>query len=674
MGIDKDKREPTQAAELRRRAEELLAAKTAEALPPRTDDESRRLLHELQVHQIELEMQNAELRRARDELETTLAQLTDLYDFAPSAYFTLERDGVIRGVNLTGASLLGIERSRLVGRRFDTFLSQDDRTAFIPFLGKVFENRGKEACEVELITDGKSRLHAQIEAVASASATDCRLSVVDITARREAEEELRESEKRYSSLFNNRYVVKLLIDPGTGKILNANPAACAFYGYSSEQFNSLRICDINTLPRHAILEKMGQALKAGGALFQFRHRLANGEIRDVEVYSGPIEIKEQKLLYSIIHDVTERRRMEEKLRNSEHQLADAQGIAHIGSWEWDAIADEITVSDEFNRIFGPVLSTYDSFLERVHPDDRKMVNKAVRETLDRQSPYNVHYRIVRPDGITRVIHALGKAVTERSGKTVRMIGTVQDVTESKKMEEKLDKMHAELAAHAFELEASNRDLEAFNAAVSHDLRAPLTNINGICQILLNLYTDRLDDVGHAFLRDIYAATLQMSDLIKTFLKFSRLSHCAILRQTVAFSEIAAEIAAELEKGDPERHCTFGITGGIVAEGDPDLLRVVLTNLLGNAWKYSADKKDALIEFGMTEHEGKRTYFVRDNGIGFDMARAEKLFTPFHRLPNHKDFTGHGIGLATVQRIISRHGGRIWAESEPDRGATFYFTL
>jgi PAS domain S-box-containing protein len=674
MGIDKEKREAKEAAALRRRAEETLKAKRAEApSTSRTDADSQRLLHELQVHQIELEMQNAELLQSRDAVETALEMYTDLYDFAPVGYFTLDSEVIIRGVNLTGASLLGIDRGRLIGRRFDSFLSSEDRPTFIPFLGKVLASQVKEACEVALQKSGVSSLFVQIEAMATASGEECRIAVIDITARRKLEEELRKSESRYSTLFNNRYVVMLLIDPETGQILKANPAACSFYGYNSEQFASLGICDVNTLPQQDILQKMEQALKMEGSLLPFRHRLANGEIRDVEVYSSPILIEERKLLYSIVHDVSERKLIEEKLRKSEHQLAEAQSIAHIGSWEWDAITDEISRSDEFNRIFDRVLSSYDSFMEQVHPDDREMVNKAVQETLDRQAPYNVHYRIIRPDGIKRVIHAQGIAIVDSAGKTVRMFGTAQDVTVKREMEEQLEILNAELAAHAVELEATNIELEAFNYMVAHDLRNPLNNISGYSQVIQQLCGDKLDVECKGYVQQIYETTIRMEKLIGTLLNFSHLLRVELCRDAVDLSEMAHEVAASLKMLEPGRRVMYRIKEGIKVKGDANLLRIVLDNLIGNAWKYSGNREGTVIEFGMEEIEGKPACFVRDNGPGFDMTKADKLFLPFQRI-NESNVKGHGIGLSTVQRIIGRHCGRVWAESEPGKGATFYFTL
>ena len=200
MGIDKDKSQGSEAADLRRHAEERLHAKSAELHPPRTEETPQMLVHELEVHRIELEMQNAELRQARDELETSLVKYTDLYDFAPVGYFTLDRNEIIRAVNFTGASLLEIERSRLIGARFGQFVVQEARPAFSAFLGKLFESRDKETCEVVLKKEGMRRLHVQIEALACMSGDECRIAVIDITERRGTEEALAEKRRELDEI------------------------------------------------------------------------------------------------------------------------------------------------------------------------------------------------------------------------------------------------------------------------------------------------------------------------------------------------------------------------------------------------------------------------------------------------------------------------------------------
>jgi PAS domain S-box-containing protein len=265
-------------------------------------------------------------------------------------------------------------------------------------------------------------------------------------------------------------------------------------------------------------------------------------------------------------------------------------------------------------------------------------------------------------------------VSDEAGSITHFVAVKEDITPRKKAEEEIETLNATLAARAAELESANNELEAFNYSVSHDLKKPLTNINGYCQVILQIHADQLDEQALQYLKDIYAGTLQMSGLIDTLLDFSRLSRCEMVREIVDLSGMAAEISAELRLAQPERRVTFEIAEGARACGDASLLRVMLGNIIGNAWKYTARKEDAVIEFDMTEFAGKPVYLVRDNGAGFDMDEAERIFTPFHRLHNRDEFAGHGIGLAMVQRIVQRHGGRVWTEAKPAEGSTFFFTL
>jgi two-component system, sensor histidine kinase and response regulator len=235
-------------------------------------------------------------------------------------------------------------------------------------------------------------------------------------------------------------------------------------------------------------------------------------------------------------------------------------------------------------------------------------------------------------------------------------------------------LNRHLEARASELEIANRDLESFSYTVSHDLRTPLTNINGYCQVILEIFGSRLEPQCKEFIEVIFKETILMNDLIKTLLEFSRLSRTEPNRSATDLSELALATASSLLARDPERRVSFTIQPGLVADCDPNLVRVVFDNLLGNAYKYSALKDEVLIEFGLRDDGAGPTFFVRDNGAGFDMEQASRLFVPFQRLHSESEFQGFGIGLATVQRIIERHGGRVWAEGVPDQGASFFFTL
>jgi light-regulated signal transduction histidine kinase (bacteriophytochrome) len=227
---------------------------------------------------------------------------------------------------------------------------------------------------------------------------------------------------------------------------------------------------------------------------------------------------------------------------------------------------------------------------------------------------------------------------------------------------------------AIALESANRELESFSYSVSHDLRSPLVWIGGYCRSILKHNGDKLDELHREQLKEACEGILRMEHLIAALLDLSRQAQCELICTATDLSEMAKSVASELVLAEPGRRVIFNIAAQITGTGDQRLLRVVVENLLRNAWKYTSEREDAVIEFGVTKCEGNQAYFVRDNGAGFDMAFAEKLFVPFQRLHGTEIFKGHGIGLATVKRIISRHNGKIWAESSEGNGATFYFTL
>ena len=257
--------------------------------------------------------------------------------------------------------------------------------------------------------------------------------------------------------------------------------------------------------------------------------------------------------------------------------------------------------------------------------------------------------------------------TWNQGAELAFTAIIRDITTRKQGEEQLQ-------SYAAQLEAANKELEAFSYSVSHDLRAPLRSIDGFSQALLEDYHDRVDDTGRDFLQRVRAASQRMATLIDDLLSLSRVTRGELQVREVDLSALAAALAAELQKGDPERNVTFAIAPDLVARADAGLIRIVLQNLLANAWKFTGQRSPAHVEVGVTAQNGRRAFFVRDDGAGFDMAYAAKLFGAFQRLHASDEFPGSGIGLATVQRIIHRHGGQVWAEGTPGRGATFYFTL
>jgi light-regulated signal transduction histidine kinase (bacteriophytochrome) len=269
-------------------------------------------------------------------------------------------------------------------------------------------------------------------------------------------------------------------------------------------------------------------------------------------------------------------------------------------------------------------------------------------------------------------------VFDASGVFTGYIGVGTDITERRNHQAELQRLNASLEQRVRDrtraLEVANRELESFSYSVSHDLRAPLRAINGFSQLLEQQCAPQLNDDCRNFVTRIRAGSERMGHLIEDLLSLSRLSRQPMHSGVADLSALVRELAEELTAADANRRVEWVIAPDIRADGDGGLLRVVLQNLVGNAWKYSSRRDAARIEFGVTTQHSRPVYFVRDNGAGFDMTYADKLFTAFQRLHSSFEFPGTGIGLATVARIVHRHGGEIWAEGQVDAGATFYFTL
>jgi len=309
-------------------------------------------------------------------------------------------------------------------------------------------------------------------------------------------------------------------------------------------------------------------------------------------------------------------------------------------------------------------------------DGLQTLGYAIKGTFGPDMNRNPVFRTTAHDGREICLKTVGARIHYR-GRPVSLV-SLRPVIEHDRVEAEIQRLNQEfdqrVAERTMQLQAVNKELEAFAYSVSHDLRAPLRSIEGFSQVLLDDYSQWLDTQGRDYLNRVCSATRRMGQLIDDLLNFSRVTRCEMLRDSVDLSTLAQAIVAELQQGQPERQAAFVIAPDLVAKGDSHLLRLALENILGNAWKFTRRRNNTQIEFGCTSTGGETVYFVRDNGVGFDMAYADKLFGGFQRLHSPAEYEGTGIGLTTVQRIIERHGGRIWAESAVDQGATFYFTI
>ena len=409
-----------------------------------------------------------------------------------------------------------------------------------------------------------------------------------------------------------------------------------------------------------------------------------------------------KLSYSnikLVRSLSERDALMNSLRESEERLKRSQEIARLGSWELDLVNNHLFWSDEVYRIFGlqpqEFGATYEAFLERVYPEDREAVNAAYSGSLrDNRDTYEIEHRVTRRDtGETRIVHEKCEHFRDSSGRIIRSVGMVHDITDRKKAEAEILKLSEDMAARNAQLEDANKELESFIYSVSHDLRAPLRSVSEFARIVSEDYSGKLDEQGVDYLSRISKGSAKMSRLIESLLYLSRISRQDLVRTNVDMSKVSLAIVSELRDANRDRSVAVEIKEGMVAFADPRLMEVALSNLLENAWKFTSKTPDARIEFGSIRRGGEDAepgipdknsairnpkseivYFVRDNGAGFDQKYAEKMFWPFQRLHSDQEFEGTGIGLTIVERVIRRHGGKIWVEGEPGKGATVFFTL
>lgn len=509
---------------------------------------------------------------------------------------------------------------------------------------------------------------------------------VDVTERNRVESELRSSENRLSSFFTAAPVGLLKFDSQM-HYTKVNPFMADLNGAAAEDH-------IGRLPTAMFgestrfLEDILReviATKSPSLNLDFDGEVPGrpGERTCLDAsffpFVGPLG--ELEGVGGVAIDVTAARLAQEALAEANTRLTEAQRIGQLGHWNWNIIDGELLWSDEVYRIFGLTSGefkpTYELFIELVHPEDRQAVQRAVDETLGSDSHrYSIDHRLVRPDGSERVVHEQGEAFFQE-GVPVRLVGTVHDITERHRAEQEAHRLNAELEHRVHErtaqLQAANAELAAFGYSVSHDLRAPLRAISGFAQAIEEEQGSRLDDAGRDHLARVRNAASRMGRLIDDLLALAHLTQAEVKDEPVNLTQLASEILEELRQGS-DRKAQLTIGGPHIVSGDPALLRVMMQNLLDNAWKYTRREPEAVIEFGHCVIDDRPAFFVRDNGAGFDMRYAARLFGAFQRLHHADEFEGNGIGLATVKRIARRHGGSVWADSSPGAGATFYFRL
>ena len=373
-----------------------------------------------------------------------------------------------------------------------------------------------------------------------------------------------------------------------------------------------------------------------------------------------------------VFDDTKRNRYENELRESGQRLARAQEIAHLGSWELDLINNRLTWSDEVYRIFGlepqEFKATYEAFLERLHPDDRAAVDSAysgsVREGKD---SYEIEHRVVQKGtGAIRWVHEKCEHVRDASGRIVRSVGMIHDITERKRAEDQLKKA-------SDELKRSNVALKQFAYAASHDLREPLRNMASFVKLLERRYKNKIDERADQYIDYIVGSSTRMQDLIEDLLDYSRLETKGKVFKPLNSNDLIERTITDLDASIKENRAEVTHDPLPDVTADSSQLGRLFQNLISNAIKYKGKRKPK-IHISASRGKEEWVFSVKDNGIGIDPEYFEKIFVIFQRLHSREEYPGTGIGLAICKKIVELHGGRIWVDSEPGKGSTFRFTI
>jgi PAS domain S-box-containing protein len=499
------------------------------------------------------------------------------------------------------------------------------------------------------------------------------LSVLRETARRaRTEEQLRNAQERFRLLFDSNPIPTWVFDMETLAIVAVNATALRSYGYTREEFLRFKIMDIRPVEDvPSLLDSIHKGNASSEESGPWRHRKKSGEIIDVQIRSYPLKFEGKPARLVVATDITEKKGAEDALKQSEERLRMIIGnikdyavitldrLGHVTSW--NGAAERIN-GYRAEEVMGRDVSLFYTSGDVAIGKPTTELDTAIESGRFEDDGWRV-----RKDGSQFWANVVVTPLLDEAGDVRGFVKITRDTTEKRIAEQQLLQRSAEL-------EAANKELESFSYSVSHDLRAPLRGIDGFSQALEEDYAAHLDANARNYLARIRAGTQRMGMLIDDLLNLARVTRAEMHRETIDLTKMVNDIARDLQSAEPNRGITLTIDDGLTANGDHRLVRIALHNLLGNAWKFTSKRVDACIEFSARGSNENRVYFVRDNGAGFDQAYAARLFGAFQRLHSMEEFPGTGIGLATVQRIIHRHGGKVWAEGAVNQGVTVYFTL
>ena len=515
----------------------------------------------------------------------------------------------------------------------------------------------------------------------------------DITERRQIEQQLKESEEKFSKAFYQQDIAMELVDLDAGTRMDFNDKYCEITGYSRKELLNSNIYEKNLWLNPEGQLKAADELRNTGSISEFPMDIVqkSGARKNLLLSATLLNLEQGKnIVIATLIDVTHLKAAERALRESEARFR----IVFNQQYQFMAILSPEGITLEINNL--PLETTgfrREDFIGKPFwltpawkhlPEWTSIWQQRLEKAAESVTPIRTEDVYQTAEGDTRYANSTTSAIKDSHGHLMFYLVEGADITDRRLTEKQRDGLLKEVQQlnvnlelrvkqRTAELKAVNKELEAFSYSVSHDLRAPLRSIDGFSMALLEDYGNKLDEEGQDYLDRVRKSAQRMGQLIDDLLQLSRVNRDHISPKEVDLAPLAEKVIDELSSGEPDRKVDFKVGKDLTVEGDPRLLRVMLDNLIGNAWKFTAKQPQAEIAFDRCK-DNPQVFFIKDNGVGFDMKHADKLFGAFQRLHRVTDFPGTGIGLATVQRILNRHGGKVWAEAKLGEGAVFYFSL
>jgi PAS domain S-box-containing protein len=632
----------------------------------------------------ELALEIVERKQAEAVARVSEARKTAMMEAALDAIVLMNHEGAIVDLNPAAQEIFGYSRADAVGRALADLivparLRDKHRAGLARYLAKGEATILGRRLELDALRSDGTEFPVELAVVRVETEGPPMFTgyIRDITERRRSADALRASEARFVHLSESGILGILLADT-SGKAHEVNDAFVDLVGYSREELcaDSFRITALTPPEWNEAQEVARRQLLSSGVARPWEKEFIRKDGTRVPVLIGVTQLSPSECL-CVVLDLTEQKKAEEAIRGlREKGEADAKFKALL-----EAAPDAMVIVDDAARIVlinaqAETLFGYSreellgNSVDTLVPERHRAVHPAHRaryfaDAKVRRMGAGLALFGRRKNGSEFPVEISLSPLHTKGGLLVS--SAIRDISERMRVE-------AELRRAKETAEAASRELEAFSYSVAHDLRAPLRAVNGYSAALTEDLGDELGPEATDQLTRIGAAAGRMGHLIDALLELARTSRAELARERVSLSDEARAVLAHLAASEPERVVELVIADGLVVHGDPRLLRVLLENTLGNAWKFTSRRAAARVEVGLSEADGARAYFVRDNGAGFDMEYAAKLFAPFQRLHKASEFPGTGIGLATVQRIVQRHGGSCWAEGAVEEGATFFFTL